>query len=92
MSTVLVLNADFGLLGVVSARRAAHLLMDGRVVPETGVELAAVFRSSSTVIEVPQVVRRRTYIYVPHPATRLRKWSKFGVLQRDGYVLTVAFN
>ena len=77
---VLLLNATYEPLRVIPVRRAVGLLMRG--VAE-GVEgIAARLRTPSTVFEVPSVLRLRYYVRVPQ---RGAKWSRRGVLTRDGY-------
>ena len=77
---VLLLNATYEPMRVITARRAVGLLMRG--VAE-GVEgIAARLRTVSTVFEVPAVIRLRYYVNVPR---RGAIWSRRGILQRDKY-------
>ena len=77
---VLLLNASYEPLRVVSVKRAVGLLMRGVVEGVDGV--AARLRTPSTVFEVPSVLRLRYYVNVPR---RGATWSRRGVLIRDGY-------
>ena len=77
---VLLLNASYEPLRVVSVKRAVGLLMRGVVEGVDGV--AARLRTPSTVFEVPSVLRLRYYVNVPR---RGATWSRRGVLVRDGY-------
>jgi len=80
VTAVLLLNASYEPLRVISARRAVNLLLRG--VAE-GVEgIAARFRTPTTVFEVPSVIRLRYYVNVPQ---RGATWSRRGVLNRDRY-------
>ncbi len=77
---VLLLNASYEPLRVVSVRRAVSLLMRGVVEGVDGV--AARLRTPSTIFEVPSVLRLCYYVNVPQ---RGATWSRRGVLARDGY-------
>ncbi len=81
MVTVLLLNASYEPLHLVSLPRAVGLLMAGKVdLVETmpGHEL----RSPGKRHPMPSVLRLRRYVNVPR---RNATWSKRGVLVRDGY-------
>ena len=77
---VLLLNATYEPMRVISARRAVGLLMRGVAEGVEGV--AARLRTVSDVFEVPAVVRLRYYVNVPR---RGAIWSRRGILQRDRY-------
>jgi 5-methylcytosine-specific restriction endonuclease McrA len=79
--SVLLLNASFEPLYIVSARRAVTLLFNRQAEPVRGEPAAAVFRSPSTTVEVPTVICLRRYVNVPR---RGAAWSRAGVLRRDG--------
>lgn len=66
MSRALVLNASFEPLCVVSSRRAVLLVLDARaeLLNSTG----RVFRSPSTTVDEPSVVRLLAYVKVPYRA------------------------
>lgn len=68
MSGVLVLNATFEPLTVVSTRRAVCLVLAEKV--ETIHESATRFRSERLVVTVPSVVRLSRYVSVPHQRRR----------------------
>ena len=80
-SRVLLLNATFEPLAVVTAKRAIVLMLTGKAecVEET---LGAAFHSESLAIPAPSVMRLSRYVRVPYrhavPMTRA------GVLRRDG--------
>ena len=76
---VLLLNASYEPLRVVSVRRAVGLLMRG--VAEGVDGIAARLRTPSTVFEVPSVLRLRYYVRVPQ---RGAVWSRRSILARDG--------
>jgi 5-methylcytosine-specific restriction endonuclease McrA len=80
-SRVLLLNATFEPLAVVTAKRAIVLMLTGKAecVEET---LGAAFHSENLTIPAPSVMRLSRYVRVPYrhavPMTRA------GVLRRDG--------
>lgn len=80
MVAVLLLNASYEPLAVIPKRRAMSLLLRGRVdaVSEERVTVQGVTR----VFHIPTVIRLRRYINVPRRGAR---WSRQGVLKRDGY-------
>ena len=77
---ILLLNASYEPLSVVSQRRALSLLLKGRVdaASEDAVELKGV----SSSLRIPKVIRLRRYVNVPRRGAR---WSRKAVLQRDQY-------
>jgi 5-methylcytosine-specific restriction endonuclease McrA len=78
--TVLLLNASYEPLAVIPRRRAMSLMLRGRV--DAATEEAVTVRGASNVLRIPTVIRLRRYINVPRRGAR---WSRRGVLQRDGY-------
>lgn len=79
--SVLVLNASYEPLNVVSVQRAVTLLLKEKA---QAVEVAcAAIRSERLAIPIPLVIRLVAYVRIPHrwrtPVTRR------GVLARDGY-------
>jgi 5-methylcytosine-specific restriction endonuclease McrA len=80
MSRSLVLNASYEPLSVVSARRAVVLVLADKaeIVHATGRHL----RSERLVVEVPSVIRLRSYVRVPY--RRHAALSRRGVFLRDG--------
>lgn len=80
MSNILLLNASYEPLTIVSHKRALALLLKGRVeaVSEEAVEIRGVSKS----LRIPTVIRLRRYINVPRRGAR---WSRQAVLQRDQY-------
>jgi 5-methylcytosine-specific restriction endonuclease McrA len=81
MSSVLVLNASYEPLHVVSVRRAVILLLSEKAQIVEAAE--AVLRSEHLSVPLPLVIRLVTYVRIP------RRWrlpvSRRGVLARDGY-------
>jgi 5-methylcytosine-specific restriction endonuclease McrA len=82
MVGVLLLNASFEPIYVISLQRAVLLLLGGQALPVQGEPLAATLRSPSISIEVPQIIQLRRYVNVPR---RGAAWSRASVFQRDGY-------
>lgn len=80
MGAVLLLNASYEPLSVIPQRRALSLLLRGRVDPAT--EETVTLHGNSQALHIPTVIRLRRYIHVPRRGAR---WSRQGVLQRDGY-------
>ena len=81
MARVLVLNASFEPLNVVSERRAVCLVLALKV--EILHPAGRVFRSDRLVVEVPSVVRLSRYVKVPRH--RHRSLSRRAVFVRDGH-------
>lgn len=77
-ANVLLLNATYEPLRVISVRRAIGLLSRGAVEGLDGV--AAQLRTPTTVFKVPSVVRLHYYVRVPR---RRAKWSRRAILSRD---------
>jgi 5-methylcytosine-specific restriction endonuclease McrA len=80
MGAVLLLNASYEPLNIIPQRRALSLLLRGRVDPVT--EETVTLQGASSELSIPTVIRLRRYINVPRRGAR---WSRQGVLQRDGY-------
>ncbi|MFQ5556935.1 MAG: HNH endonuclease [Acidimicrobiales bacterium] len=79
MAGVLVLNATFEPLAVVSVRRAVCLVLADRV--ETVLATGRAYRSERLAVEVPSVVRLARYVAVPYH--RYRAPSRRAVFVRD---------
>lgn len=77
---VLLLNASYVPLRPITIRDAVDLMMRGVVDAVDGV--AARLRTTTTILEVPRVLRLRYYVNVPQ---RGAEWSRRGVLTRDRY-------
>ncbi len=80
MTSILLLNASYEPLAVITRRRALLLLMKGRV--EAACAEAIELQSVSHTLHIPTVIRLRRYANVPRRGMR---WSRRAVLQRDGY-------
>jgi 5-methylcytosine-specific restriction endonuclease McrA len=80
MASVLLLNASYEPLAVITDRRAVSLIMKGRV--EAACEEATELSSISIDLHVPVVMRLRHYVNVPQRGAR---WSRRAVLRRDRY-------
>src|SRR3712207_671196 len=80
-SRVLLLNATFEPLAVVTAKRAVVLMLTGKAeCVEAALEGA--FRSESLTIAAPSVMRLSRYVRVPY--RRPIPMTRTGVLRRDG--------
>ncbi|MCO5187721.1 MAG: HNH endonuclease [Anaerolineae bacterium] len=77
---ILLLNASYEPLTVVSLQRAMSLLLRDRV--DAATDMMRPVRGGSTVFEIPQVIRLRKYVNVP---SRGARWSRQAVLQRDQF-------
>lgn len=80
MTEVLLLNASYEPLAVITRRRAVSLLLKGRVEAACSEEIE--IQSASSPLHIPTVLRLRRYVNVPQ---RRARWSKRAVLQRDKY-------
>ncbi|MCC7316479.1 MAG: HNH endonuclease [Planctomycetes bacterium] len=81
MTSVLVLNASFEPLNVVSVRRAVVLLLKDKAELVEAVE--AVMRAEHIVLPTPSVIRLVSYVRIPY---RMRiPVSRRGVLARDRF-------
>lgn len=78
--TVLLLNASFEPLSVITLRRAVSLLMRDRV--DAACADAEVVHTSQLLMEIPKVLRLRKYVNVPRRGAR---WSRRSILIRDAY-------
>jgi 5-methylcytosine-specific restriction endonuclease McrA len=81
MATVLLLNATYEPLSVLSLRRAAKLLLKERAEPVAADTIRLV--SPERTLSVPTVLRLKFYVNVPRrnpPA-----WTRRGLLARDDY-------
>jgi 5-methylcytosine-specific restriction endonuclease McrA len=81
MTAILLLNADFRPIRILSLKRALSLLLKDRVdvvdtVPDK------LLRSPSTSMAYPSVLRLRHYVQVPD---RKATWSRRAVFSRDLY-------
>ena len=80
MSPVLLLNASYEPLTVITHQRAVSLLMRERV--EAATDHLLPIHGVTSIFHLPIVVRLRRYIQLPR---RGITWSKKAVLQRDAY-------
>lgn len=84
MTAVVVLNASFEPLGVITLRRAmVHLLRERAVIVEA--IPGEVYRSAEAEFPIPRVVQFREMIRVPY-RYRAQPWTRRGVLERDRYI------
>jgi 5-methylcytosine-specific restriction endonuclease McrA len=77
---ILLLNMSYEPLAVINQKRAASLILRGRV--ESACDEAIEVRGISTTLRIPTVIRLRRYISVPKRGV---SWSRRAVLQRDKY-------
>ena len=80
---VLLLNATYEPLGVVSARRAIVMLLSERVDAIGERERPVVFHSPSRSIELPAIVRLRAMVSI-NRSRKVPPPTRRGVLRRDG--------
>jgi 5-methylcytosine-specific restriction endonuclease McrA len=81
-SRVLLLNATFEPLAVVTAKRAVVLMLTGKAECVEGTLTGAAFNSESLTIPAPSVMRLSRYVRVPY--RRAVPMTRAGVLRRDG--------
>ena len=82
MIPVLMLNASYEPLHVIDHRRALTLLASEKAELLERARDGREIRSPTVRVPMPAVIRLRRYINVPRRGAR---WSRRGVLQRDGY-------
>jgi 5-methylcytosine-specific restriction endonuclease McrA len=80
LTHVLLLNASYEPLRLVTVQRAVNLMLSGRVRAVEGV--AARLRTPCTVFEVPAVLSLKYYVNVPRRGVA---YSRRAVLRRDGW-------
>jgi 5-methylcytosine-specific restriction endonuclease McrA len=80
---VLLLNATYEPLALVSDRRAVVLVLAGRAEPVAFRPNAAVFHSARVAVEVPAIVRLFHMVRIPRWA-RTPPLTRRAVLRRDG--------
>lgn len=81
-SRVLLLNATFEPLAVVTARRAVVLMLSGKAELVQAALEGDTFRSESLTVTTPSVMRLSRYVRVPYrPSVPM---TRAGVLRRDG--------
>ena len=68
MINVLLLNASYEPLAVISQRRAISLILKGRV--EAVCEEVIRLHSRSTALDIPTIIRLRRYVNVPRRGIR----------------------
>jgi len=78
---VLLLNATFEPLAVVTAKRAVVLMLTGKA-ECVEVAIDAAFHSESLTVPAPSVMRLSRYVRVPY--RRAVPMTRAGVLRRDG--------
>ncbi len=81
-SRVLLLNASFEPLTVVTAKRAIVLMLSGKAECVQAALEGAAFRSENLSIPAPSVMRLSRYVRVPY--RRAVPMTRAGVLRRDG--------
>jgi 5-methylcytosine-specific restriction endonuclease McrA len=81
-SRVLLLNATFEPLAVVTAKRAVLLMLSGKAELVQATLEGGAFRSENLTITAPSVMRLSRYVRVPYrPSVPM---TRAGVLRRDG--------
>ena len=83
MERVLLLNATYEPLALVSDRRAVVLVLAGRAEAVAFRPEASVFHSAKLVVEVPAIVRLSQMVRIPRWA-RTPPLTRRAVLRRDG--------
>jgi 5-methylcytosine-specific restriction endonuclease McrA len=84
MERVLLLNATFEPLQLVTPRRAIILILGGRADVVESREDGAEFRSPTHSIQVPSIARLTSYVRIPFRASQ-PPLSRKAVLIRDGH-------
>lgn len=81
INSILLLNASYEPLAVLSLPHAVNLLLRDRV--EAAVDEQVVVNATSRAIGMPEVVRLKHYVNVPH--RHAPAWSRRGLFARDDY-------
>ena len=81
-SRVLLLNATFEPLAVVTAKRAVVLMLTGKAECVEATFSGAAFHSENLTVPAPSVMRLSRYVRVPY--RRSVPMTRAGVLRRDG--------
>lgn len=81
--TVVVLNASFEPLGIVTLNRAMTMLLRERATVVDSVP-GEVYRSASSEFPVPRVVQYREMVRVPY-SWKTEPWTRGGLLRRDNH-------
>jgi 5-methylcytosine-specific restriction endonuclease McrA len=81
-SRVLLLNATFEPLAVVTAKRAVVLMLTGKAECVEATLTGAAFHSANLTVPAPSVMRLSRYVRVPYRAAV--PMTRAGVLRRDG--------
>jgi 5-methylcytosine-specific restriction endonuclease McrA len=81
---VLLLNATFEPLAVVTAKRAVLLMLSGKAELVQAALDGAAFHSEALTIQAPSVMRLSRYVRVPYRTTV--PMTRAGVLRRDGRI------
>lgn len=81
-SRVLLLNATFEPLAVVTAKRAVVLMLSGKAECVETAFTGAYFHSENLIVPAPSVMRLSRYVRVPY--RRAVPMTRAGVLRRDG--------
>ena len=84
MGRVLLLNATFEPLQLVSERRAVVLILGGRAEAVATEHDAPLFRSASITVSVPSIVRLYEVVRLPS-RVRVPPLTRRALLVRDGY-------
>lgn len=83
MAGVLVLNASYEVINVVTVAKAvAYVLKEKAEVVHA--DASRLVRSHRRALPLPRVVRLLRYVRIPY-ASSVPRWSRAGVLQRDGH-------
>ncbi len=81
INSVLLLNASYEPLAVLSLPRAVNLLLRQRVDPVVAEHVTV--NTASSGLAVPEVLRLKHYVNVPH--RHAPGWTRHGLLVRDGF-------
>ena len=90
MGRVLLLNATYEPLQLLSTRRAVLLLVEGRAEAVAIPEFPELCRSASLTVEIPSVMRLQHMVKLPS-RVRVPPLTRRSVLQRDGHKCAYCF-
>lgn len=90
MGRVLLLNATYEPLQLLSTKRAVLLLVEGRAEAVAIPEFPELCRSASLTVEIPSVMRLQHMVKLPS-RVRVPPLTRRSVLQRDGHKCAYCF-
>jgi len=83
--SILLLNADYRPLAIISQRRAVSLLAGSKAETVPDAPILKVMRSARNALALASMIRLTYIARAPFRDPSKRQWSSDGVFERDGY-------